>query len=84
MDHRDEFVNYKLTYDLWKFLVYQFIGPFSSSLKSLTATKKEIHAHYDRGNDFFRAFLGPRMVYTSGVFYEKPEWAKGVGVKRVV
>jgi len=81
MDHRDEFVNYKLTYDLWKFLVYQFIGPFSSSLKSLTATKKEIHAHYDRGNDFFRAFLGPRMVYTSGVFYEKPEWAKGVGGK---
>ena len=34
----------------------------------MTATKKEIAAHYDRGNDFFRAFLGPRMKYTSGIF----------------
>jgi sphingolipid C9-methyltransferase len=29
-------------------------------------------AHYDRGNDFFGAFLGPRMVYTSG-FFRSPE-----------
>jgi cyclopropane fatty-acyl-phospholipid synthase-like methyltransferase len=28
----------------------------------------------DRGNDFFAAFLGPRMVYTSGVYYECPVW----------
>lgn len=49
------------------------------SFKDAVATKKEIAAHYDRGNDFFRAFLGPRMVYTSGVYYEKPEWSKAVG-----
>ena len=46
------------------------------SFKSVTATKKEIAAHYDRGNDFFRAFLGPRMVYTSGIYYECPTWTK--------
>jgi cyclopropane fatty-acyl-phospholipid synthase-like methyltransferase len=26
--------------------------------------------HYNRGNDFFAAFLGPRMVYTSGFFLD--------------
>jgi cyclopropane fatty-acyl-phospholipid synthase-like methyltransferase len=46
------------------------------SFKNKIATKKEIAAHYDRGNDFFRAFLGPRMVYTSGVYYDKPSWSK--------
>merc|ERR1712139_2467 len=63
-----------------KFLVLQlFPNSQNSSMKDLKATKKEIAAHYDRGNDFFRAFLGPRMVYTSGVYYEKPEWSKAVG-----
>ena len=31
----------------------------------MDATTKEIHEHYDRGNDFFNAFLGPRMVRRS-------------------
>jgi sphingolipid C9-methyltransferase len=29
-------------------------------------------AHYDRGNDFFGWFLGPRMIYTSA-FFASPE-----------
>jgi len=78
-NHRDEFVNYKLSFDMLFFLIRQFIGPMSSSFKSVTATKKEIAAHYDRGNDFFRAFLGPRMVYTSGIYYECPTWTKSKG-----
>lgn len=40
----------------------------NSSMKDQKSTKKEIAEHYDRGNDFFNAFLGPSMVYTSGVF----------------
>ena len=38
------------------------------SLKDKKTTKREIADHYDRGNDFFNAFLGPRMIYTSAVF----------------
>ena len=30
MNHRDEFVTYIFTFDLLKFLVYQFLGPLSS------------------------------------------------------
>jgi cyclopropane fatty-acyl-phospholipid synthase-like methyltransferase len=31
-----------------------------------------VREHYDRGNDFFGAFLGERMVYTCGVFQRGP------------
>ena len=30
--------------------------------------KRIVREHYDRGNDFFSFFLGPRMVYTSGFY----------------
>ena len=33
---------------------------------------KNIHAHYDLGNDFFRLFLDPTMNYSCGIF-ESPE-----------
>lgn len=67
--HRDEFVSYRITGSVVEFLLRQFF-PFlnSSSFHSKKADKKEIAEHYDRGNDFFAAFLGPLMVYTSGVF----------------
>jgi sphingolipid C9-methyltransferase len=76
--HRDKFVNYKVTLRQIKWLLSQFIPPWllkagfgygSSSFKDKAATKKEIAEHYDRGNDFFAAFLGPSMVYTCGVFH---------------
>ena len=34
--------------------------------------KRIVREHYNRGNDFFRFFLGPRMVYTSG-FYKNAD-----------
>jgi len=62
-------VNYKLTSSTARFLIMQlFPNSENSSMKHLKATKKEIAEHYDRGNDFFGAFLGLRMVYTSAVF----------------
>ena len=35
---------------------------------SATGSKKNIVAHYDLGNDFYRLFLDPTMMYSSGVF----------------
>ncbi len=37
MNHRDEFVTYIFTFDLLKFLVYQFLGPLSSRFASTRA-----------------------------------------------
>lgn len=31
-------------------------------------SKKNIHAHYDLGNDMFQLFLDPSMTYSSGIF----------------
>mmetsp|Transcript_59102 Transcript_59102/g.109208 ORF Transcript_59102/g.109208 Transcript_59102/m.109208 type:complete len:466 (-) Transcript_59102:86-1483(-) len=68
-EHRNEFVNYKLTTELLNFLVKQlYQNSENSSLKDLDSTRKEIEEHYDRGNDWFASFLGPKMVYTSAVF----------------
>lgn len=35
---------------------------------SPSGSKKNIVAHYDLGNDFYRLFLDPTMMYSSGVF----------------
>ena len=47
-------------WSLFVFLVKQLFPSTSSSHKNVKATKKEIAEHYDRGNDFFAAFLGAR------------------------
>ncbi len=72
--HRNEFVNYKVTSGQLWWLIQQLLpwkgghGSGNSSQKDVASTTKEIAEHYDRGNAFFNAFLGPAMVYTSGVF----------------
>ena len=35
---------------------------------SKTGSRKNIHAHYDLGNDFFRLFLDDTMTYSSAIF----------------
>lgn len=71
MYNMDEFCCYIPGWSCIRFLILQLFPNFkNSSVKDKKTTKREIADHYDRGNDFFNAFLGERMVYTSGV-YEK-------------
>ncbi len=35
---------------------------------TLRGSAKNIHAHYDLGNDFFRLWLDPTMMYSAGIF----------------
>lgn len=49
-----------------KYFLTKFVPEFAVHSKSYD--EKLVRGHYDRGDDFFRAFLGPRMVYTSGFF----------------
>lgn len=67
--HRHEFVDWRPTFTIVRFLVVQAFPQVSTSFKTLMATRAEIADHYDRGNDFFRAFMGPSMVYTCGIFH---------------
>merc|ERR1719453_2175387 len=67
-DDREKFIDWRPNWDLIQFILAQVLPFSSSSFKSIAATAHEIADHYDRGNDFFNAFLGPRMIYTSAFY----------------
>jgi cyclopropane fatty-acyl-phospholipid synthase-like methyltransferase len=66
LDQRNLFVTYSLTPDHFKFLFTNFIPEVAIHSKEQDA--RIVRGHYDRGDDFFGAFLGERMVYTSAFF----------------
>ena len=37
-------------------------------LNTVTGSKKNIHAHYDLGNDFYKLWLDPTMTYSAALF----------------
>lgn len=71
LQQRDLFVSYAITPEHLKFFVTRFIPEVA--IHSKEQDERIVREHYDRGNDFFEAFLGERMVYTSGVFKNGPE-----------
>jgi cyclopropane fatty-acyl-phospholipid synthase-like methyltransferase len=75
LEARTEIVTYNLTADHVKQLVTQMIPEWT--IHSLSQDKRIVREHYDRGNDFFEAFLGDRMVYTSAFFYDEAESLEG-------
>ncbi|HWV14503.1 MAG TPA: cyclopropane-fatty-acyl-phospholipid synthase family protein [Cellvibrio sp.] len=40
---------------------------------SVQGSKKNIHAHYDLGNDFYALWLDPSMTYSSAIFRDENE-----------
>ena len=67
---RDHYVKYEITSEHVKFLFKNFIP--EATIHSKNQDRRIVRAHYDRGDDFFRAFLGDRMVYTSAYFKDGP------------
>jgi cyclopropane fatty-acyl-phospholipid synthase-like methyltransferase len=66
LDARSDLVTYTLTKHNWEFFFTRFIPEVAIHSKS--QDKRIVCEHYDRGDDFFEAFLGERMVYTSAFF----------------
>ncbi|MBP7477633.1 MAG: class I SAM-dependent methyltransferase, partial [Chitinophagales bacterium] len=71
MSVRNTFFDYTLTGHHLKFLTTRFIPEVL--IHSKAQDERIIRDHYDRGNDFFSSFLGPRMIYTSGFFHDLNE-----------
>ena len=42
-------------------------------MNTLKGSKKNIHAHYDLGNDFYSLWLDPTMTYSSALYKDKKE-----------
>lgn len=40
---------------------------FRADFELLWLDEEQVRDHYDRGDDFYAWFLGPRMIYTSGI-----------------
>jgi cyclopropane fatty-acyl-phospholipid synthase-like methyltransferase len=71
LDARRDVANFQLTPDHVKFLVTRMIPEWL--IHSRSQDQRIVRDHYDRGNDFFEAFLGETMVYTSGYFRDPAE-----------
>jgi len=71
VNKKEEFTNYKYTADQIKFFLLQFLPELITHSKSID--KELVQYHYDIGNDFFNAYLGETMVYTSGIFHDMNE-----------
>ncbi|TWU71018.1 hypothetical protein ED733_002716 [Metarhizium rileyi] len=65
LEYRHDWSRFSFTWELFKYILLTF-GPdvlFHTKDQDL----EQIRPNYDSGNDHYAWFLGPRMIYTSGV-----------------
>ncbi|KAK3400983.1 S-adenosyl-L-methionine-dependent methyltransferase [Sordaria brevicollis] len=65
MEYRHDWANFRFTYGLIKFFLTGMIPEVLMHTRS--QDEEQVRDHYDRGDDFYSWFLGPRMIYTSGI-----------------
>ncbi|CAG8956997.1 hypothetical protein HYFRA_00012476 [Hymenoscyphus fraxineus] len=65
MEYRHDWANFQFTIGLFKHVFFTFAPEVIMHTRS--QDEEQVRDHYDRGDDFYGWFLGPRMVYTSGI-----------------
>ena len=65
LENRHDWALFNFTAGHLKFFVNNLLPEALFHSKSQDET--QVREHYDRGNDFYAAFLGPMMIYTSGI-----------------
>lgn len=64
---------------LGRYVFGNFLGRIASRFfylftrNTLKGSKKNIHAHYDLGNEFYKLWLDPSMTYSSALFADKSQ-----------
>ncbi|MCW8880508.1 MAG: cyclopropane-fatty-acyl-phospholipid synthase family protein [Kangiellaceae bacterium] len=48
-----------------------------------SGSKKNIVAHYDLGNEFFKLFLDPTMMYSSGIFHSEQDSMQQASINKL-
>ncbi|KAF8874443.1 S-adenosyl-L-methionine-dependent methyltransferase [Infundibulicybe gibba] len=65
LEQRLDWAKMNFTPELFKYVFMEFLPEVISHSKS--QDEEQVRGHYDRGDDFYEWFLGPRMIYTSGI-----------------
>ncbi|KAI9701348.1 MAG: Sphingolipid C9-methyltransferase 2 [Bogoriella megaspora] len=65
MEYRHDWASWRFTLGLYRHFLTGFIPEMIVHSKS--QDEEQVRDHYDRGDDFYGWFLGPRMIYTSGI-----------------
>ncbi|MCJ1309929.1 Sphingolipid C9-methyltransferase 2 [Agyrium rufum] len=65
MEYRHDWASFRFTISLFKFFFFGMIPEVLMHTRS--QDEEQVRDHYDRGDDFYSWFLGPRMIYTSGI-----------------
>ncbi|CRK19504.1 hypothetical protein BN1723_017783, partial [Verticillium longisporum] len=65
LEYRHDWAAFHFTLSLFKFVLFQFAPEVI--MHSRSQDEEQVRDHYDRGDDFYGWFLGPRMIYTSGI-----------------
>ncbi|KAL5523758.1 hypothetical protein ACEPAG_7931 [Sanghuangporus baumii] len=68
LEMRHDWASFQFTPELFKYVFTRLIPDVIFHTQSQDET--QVRDHYDRGDDFYGWFLGPRMVYTSGVILD--------------
>jgi cyclopropane fatty-acyl-phospholipid synthase-like methyltransferase len=71
LEHRHFWASFNFNPQTLQFLLKNFVPEVTFHSKSQDET--QVRDHYDRGNDFYEAFLGPMMIYTSGIITNPDE-----------
>ncbi|PRT56994.1 Sphingolipid C9-methyltransferase 2 [Wickerhamiella sorbophila] len=65
LEMRHDWASFRFTLGLYKFFLFGMIPEVI--MHSRSQDEEQVREHYDRGDDFYEWFLGPRMIYTSGI-----------------
>jgi cyclopropane fatty-acyl-phospholipid synthase-like methyltransferase len=66
LEYRHDWTTFAFTWSLFHFIFFVFAPDVL--FHSRKQDEEQIRPTYDKGNDHYSYFLGPRMVYTSGIF----------------
>ncbi|KAF2842973.1 S-adenosyl-L-methionine-dependent methyltransferase [Patellaria atrata CBS 101060] len=65
MEYRHDWASFRFTLSLYWFFLTGMMPEVI--LHTRSQDEEQVRDHYDRGDDFYGWFLGPRMIYTSGI-----------------
>ncbi|KAJ7048541.1 sphingolipid C9-methyltransferase [Mycena amicta] len=65
LEQRHDWAKFNFTPELFRYVFMDFAPEVI--VHSQNQDEEQVRGHYDRGDDFYEWFLGPRMIYTSGV-----------------